>query len=97
MNMSKCYMEMLFVGEPGSTDCFRTGHTAKFKNDKATKAMFEELRVIAIPLVRARFMVDLWDGDNIVDTVGLNDDGFKQVIGRPPKSRAYYKKVDEQR
>jgi len=85
------YLEMIDVR---TGDARMTGDGAVFNNRDETIKAFESLRPIAKPASHC-FLVDLWLGGNLIDTIEIDEAGFKAITGKVPKAPEYYKKFDE--
>ena len=77
-------------------DARMTGLGAVFQTDTATYADFEARRLLAVPVERADFLLDLYDAHgDLVDTLALSSAGFEVVIGEPPQPHSYYVALEE--
>jgi hypothetical protein len=87
------YMEMIYID---SEDQARhTGLGSAMDTDKGTRALFKSYRYLEVTKGAAKFLLDLYDGSDLIDTICLDAAGFRKVTGQLPKDDEAYRKIDD--
>ncbi len=76
------YIGVMFIDGEGYAR--QTGVCAEWDTNAETTAAFESLRPHSVPINRARFLVDLWDGEgHIIDTIPILIETYVRVTQEP--------------
>ena len=64
-------------------------------NDAATQRSFEAARKWAVPVQQAKYVFDLHNrAGELVDSVSVDDEGFRAITGKEPLSETEYLRID---
>ena len=90
----KCPARMDII-DVRSGDARKTGVGAIFETDEVTLAAFNSAKRLEVPRERADFLIDYRDDQgDIVDTIPITADGYRQVVGEEPRVPAYNEAYD---
>lgn len=80
----------------GADGC-RTGKGAGFLTEVDAKTDFEARRVaLAVPQGKGDFLLDLVFGDDVVDTIEIDEAGYRTILGEEPMTVAQNVEYDRQ-
>ncbi len=78
-----------------SEDILKTGRCTEFASADETASAFATAREVAVNRKRAEFLLDLHGDDGrLLDTIFLDTNGFKAVIGEDPLTVEDYAQFD---
>jgi len=87
------YMETLYLGS--GNDGYKTLVGAEFESSEETTQAFESFKVISVDIKIAEFLLDLKEDDGtIIETIGLDSEGYKNITGKPVLREEEYCEID---
>lgn len=87
------YLEIIDIR---TEDCRKTGMGAVFKTKAETEQSFNAARSLEVDKDNAQFLLDFHSSGNLIDTILLDDEGFRAITGEKPKSAEEYTRFDMQ-
>lgn len=87
------YMDLVYTGADGAA-CIYTGKAPMYATDAETRATFEKARALAVDIDVSTFLLDLHEGDDVVDVIPLDDAGFTALTGESVQTREEYEELE---
>lgn len=92
------YLEIIYVGNPAYTGdiAFKTGIIKHFENDDEATAVFELYKNIYEVDIqkKATFLIDLRSEEGIIDSIGIDNAGFTEILKEEPKGFEEYQQIN---
>lgn len=87
------YMETLYLGY--GNDGYKTLVGAEFETSEETTQAFESAKNLSVDIKVAEFLLDLKEDDGtIIETIGLDSNGYKNITGQQVLSEEEYCEID---
>lgn len=78
------YVELIDIREDGKEHCYMTGKGVAGKYLRDTRRLFEMARPYEKPFDDGAFLVDLHVRWDLVDTIVIDEDGYRALMNEEP-------------